>query len=426
MGFVEELKWRGMIHDMTPGTEERFKEGPVTGYVGFDPTASSLQVGNLVAIMLLVHLQRTGNKPIALVGGATGMVGDPSGKSDERNLLTQDEVEFNVGAIKNQLEHFLDFSCKDNPAEIVNNYDWFKDFLFLDFLRDVGKHLTVNYMMAKDSVQNRLASGLSFTEFSYQLLQGYDYYHLNKSMNCEIQIGGADQWGNITAGTELVRRKTGNRVHALTCPLVTRSDGTKFGKSAAGERLWLDPARTSPYRFYQFWLNLSDEDAARFISVFTLLSKEEIESLKIEHAKAPHNRLLQKAIAEDVTVRVHSKNDYDSAVEASSILFGKGTGEQLARLSKSDFLDIFEGVERYTVPKTQIESGVDIVELLTGLTSVFSSKGEARRMISNGGVSVNKCKVESKSAVIDTSFLLNGNYILVQKGRKNYCILEVK
>ncbi len=426
MDFIEELKWRGMIHDMTPDTDKRMAEGMVVGYAGFDPTAKSLQVGNLVAIMLLVHLQRAGHKPLALVGGATGMVGDPSGKSEERNLLSEEEVQENMNAIKKQLEHFLDFSDVENGAEIVNNYDWFKEFKFLDFLRDAGKHLTVSYMMAKDSVQSRLATGLSFTEFSYQLLQGYDYYHLNETKKCELQIGGSDQWGNITAGTELIRRKSGNKAYALTCPLVTKADGTKFGKSAAGEKLWLDAEMTSPYKFYQFWLNCSDEDAGRFLKVFTLLSKEEIEKLEKDHAEAPHTRLMQKALAEEVTVRVHSQEAYDTAVEASAILFGKGTKESLSKLSKKDFLDIFQGVETFKLPKSEIEEGFTVLDLVSDKTTIFPSKGEARRMIKGNGLSINKEKITDENYKIDSSALLNDAYILAQKGKKNYFIIEVE
>ena len=424
MDFVEELKWREMIHNISPGTQEKLAKGMGAGYVGFDPTAQSLQLGNLAAIMLLVHFQRAGHKPIALVGGATGMIGDPSGKSEERVLMSVDEIGNNLECFKKQLRHFLDFDCGENSAEMVNNYDWFEEVKFLDFLRDVGKYLTISYMIAKDSVQQRLETGISFTEFSYQLLQAYDFYWLNTNMNCILQLGGSDQWGNITTGTELIRRKSGREAFALTCPLVTNADGTKFGKSAAGEKIWLDPKMTSPYKFYQFWLNCTDNDAARYLKIFTLLSQEEIVSLEKEHANAPHERPIQKALARDVTIRVHSQEDYQSAVDASEMLFGEGTTEALKKLPEKELLEIFDGVPRFKVSKTQLESGVNVVILLAEQAQVFSSKGEARRMIQNRGLSVNKVKVTSPEDKVTAESFLNGRYIVVQKGKKNYFILE--
>ena len=424
MDFVEELKWREMIHNISPGTQKELSKGMGAGYVGFDPTASSLQLGNLAAIMLLVHFQRAGHKPIALVGGATGMIGDPSGKSEERVLMSVDEIANNLECFKKQLRHFLDFECGENSAEIVNNYDWFEKVKFLDFLRDVGKYLTVSYMTAKDSVRQRLETGISFTEFSYQLLQAYDFYWLNTNMNCILQLGGSDQWGNITTGTELIRRKSGRGAFALTCPLVTNADGTKFGKSSSGEKIWLDPAMTSPYKFYQFWMNCTDKDAEKYLKVFTLLSKEEIASLVKEHANAPSDRPMQKALARDVTTRVHSHNDYLSAVESSEMLFGKGTTETLQKLPEKALLEIFDGVPRFTVAMTEFQKGVNIVTLLAEQTQVFSSKGEARRMIQNKGLSINKVKVASAATIVTADSFLNGKYIVVQKGKKNYFILE--
>ncbi len=424
MDFVEELKWREMIHNISPGTQEKLAKGMGAGYVGFDPTARSLQLGNLAAIMLLVHFQRAGHKPIALVGGATGMIGDPSGKSEERVLMSVDEIGNNLECFKKQLRHFLDFDCGENSAEMVNNYDWFEEVKFLDFLRDVGKYLTISYMIAKDSVQQRLETGISFTEFSYQLLQAYDFYWLNTNMNCILQLGGSDQWGNITTGTELIRRKSGREAFALTCPLVTNADGTKFGKSAAGEKIWLDPKMTSPYKFYQFWLNSTDNDAARYLKIFTLLSQEEIASLEKEHASAPHERPMQKALARDVTIRVHSHEDYQSAVDASEMLFGEGTTEALKKLPEKELLEMFDGVPRFKVSKTQLESGVNVVTLLAEQIQVFSSKGEARRMIQNRGLSINKVKVTSPEDKVTAESFLNGRYIVVQKGKKNYFILE--
>jgi tyrosyl-tRNA synthetase len=424
MDFIEELRWRGLLHTMVPGTQEKLREGMACGYVGFDPTAPSLQLGNLAAIMLLVHFQRAGHKPLALVGGATGMIGDPSGKSEERVLMSPDEIRYNLERFTVQLRHFLDFDCKGNNAEIVNNYDWFADIKFLEFLRDTGKHLTLSYMIAKDSVQTRLETGISFTEFSYQLLQAYDFYWLNMHKNCILQLGGSDQWGNITSGTELIRRKSGREAFGLTCPLVTRADGTKFGKSAAGEKIWLDPSMTSPYKFYQFWINSADDEAVRFLKIFTLLSNEEISALEREQAGAAHERPVQKALAREVTVRVHSEAAWRSAVDASEILFGKGTTSMLGKLSEKEFLDIFEGVPRFTVSRSAVEHGVDVVSLLAEKTAVFTSKGEARRMIQNRGVQINKIPVDTQEHLVDAQSLLKGRYLLVQKGRKNYVIIE--
>ncbi len=424
INFIEELRWRGMIHDVMPGTEEQLNKEMTTGYVGFDPTADSLHIGNLVPIMLLMHFQRAGHKPIVLVGGATGMVGDPSGKSEERKLLSVEDINHNLESQKKQLMSFLNFEDGENRAEVVNNYDWFKDFTFLDFIRDVGKHITVNYMMAKDSVKKRLETGMSFTEFTYQLVQGYDFYWLYKNKNCKLQLGGSDQWGNIVTGTELIRRKAQGEAFALTCPLITKADGSKFGKSEGGN-VWLDPKRTSPYKFYQYWLNVSDEDAENFIKLFTLLSKEEIETLVEEHSKAPHLRILQKALAKDVTVRVHSEDDYNAAVEASQILFGKGTTETLRNLSEDMLLSVFEGVPQSTVAKSEVEAGIGVIDFLSEKTGIFGSKGEARRMLKDNGVSINKSKVKDDYA-IGTKDLLNGKYILAQKGKKNYFLVTVE
>jgi len=423
MNFIEELRWRGMLHDSTPGTEEHLNGKTCTGYTGFDPTASSLHIGNLVPIMLLVHFQRAGHAPIALVGGATGMIGDPSGKSMERNLLSVDEIEHNLVCIRKQLEKFLDFDGA-NAAQIVNNHDWFKEMRFLDFLRDVGKHLTVNYMVAKESVKNRWDNGISFTEFSYQLLQGYDFYWLYTNKKCELQIGGSDQWGNITSGVELVRRKAGGSAFAVTCPLLTRADGSKFGKTAGGESVWLDPQQTSPYKFYQYWLNAADADAPKLLRTFTLLPKEQIEVLEKEHAEAPHLRAMQKALAEDVTVRVHSRDDYNRAVEAAGILFGKGTTETLRGLSENDFLAVFEGVPQAEVSRTELEAGITVVDLAGDKTSMFASKGEARRMITQGGLSINREKCGDPMETITTDKLLQNRYLLLQKGKKGYFIVK--
>ncbi len=423
--FITELKWRGLIHDMTPGTEEQLKKELTTAYVGIDPTADSLHIGHLVSIMMLKHLQRAGHKPIALIGGATGMIGDPSGKSEERVLLKEDTLRKNQEAIRKQLARFLDFNAdSDNHAEIVNNYDWMKNFSFLGFLRDVGKHLTVNYMMAKDSVKNRLETGLSFTEFSYQLVQGYDFYHLFTEKGCTLQMGGSDQWGNITSGTELIRRKAGGEAHGITCPLITKTDGGKFGKTEKGN-IWLDAEKTSPYTFYQFWLNCSDDDAAKYVKIFTLFSKEEIEKISAEHAEAPHQRALQKALAKDLTIRIHSEKDYQTALEASEILFGKGTEENLRKLDNVTLLTVFEGVPQYIVPYNKIQDGIGMVDFLADATAIFNSKGEARRMLKDNGVSVNKVKVKEDTS-IRSSDLLNNRYILVQKGKKNYFLVIVE
>jgi tyrosyl-tRNA synthetase len=422
--FVEELKWRGMLHDSMPGTEELLNKEMVTGYIGFDPTADSLGVGNMVQIMTLLHFQQAGHKPIALVGGATGMVGDPSGKSAERNLLDETTLNHNLACQRKQLEKFLNFNSGANSAEIVNNYDWFKGFSFLEFIRDVGKHISVNYMLAKDSVKSRLENGMSFTEFSYQLVQGYDFYYLWKNKGVKLQMGGSDQWGNIVTGTELIRRKGAGEAFAITTPLIKKADGSKFGKSESGN-VWLDRAKTSPYKFYQFWLNASDEDAKTYIRIFTLFTKEEIENLETEQAKAPHLRTLQKTLAKDITIRVHSEADYNAAVEASEILFGKGTTESLQKLSEDDFLSVFEGVEQFELSKSDIETGINIVDLVTEKTNIFPSKGEARKMIQGGGVAINKTKIENLELVVDVKSLINNKYILVQKGKKNYYVIKV-
>jgi len=424
MNFIEELEWRGMIHDIMPGTQEQLKKEMTTAYVGYDPTCDSLHIGNLATIMMLKHFQLAGHKPIALVGGATGMVGDPSGKSEERNLLDEKTLRENQEGIKKELLKFLDFDPNlKNGAELVNNYDWTKEFSFLSFLREVGKHLTVNYMMAKDSVKKRLETGLSFTEFSYQLLQAYDFYYLYKEKNCNFQMGGSDQWGNITAGTELIRRMEGGEAFALTCPLITRADGGKFGKTEEGT-VFLSPKYTSPYKFYQYWLNASDEDAERYIKIFTLLSHEEIDRLIEEHREAPHLRKLQKRVGKEVTFMVHSEADFLAAVEASQILFGKGTAQSLGELSENDLLAVFEGVPRFTISKTELEAGINILDLLAVKASVFPSKGEARRMIKGGGVSVNKTKITSSEETVFANALLNDKFIIAQKGKKNYFLLE--
>jgi tyrosyl-tRNA synthetase len=427
MNFVEELKWRGMLHDVMPGTEEQLDKELTSAYLGIDPTADSLHIGHLVGVMVLKHFQLAGHKPIALIGGATGMIGDPSGKSEERNLLDEPTLRHNQECIKMQLAKFLDFeSDAPNVAVLVNNYDWMKEISFLDFIRDIGKHITVNYMMAKDSVKKRLSAeskeGMSFTEFTYQLVQGYDFLWLYQHMNCKLQMGGSDQWGNITTGTELIRRKAGGEAFALTVPLITKADGTKFGKTEQGN-VWLDPERTTPYQFYQFWLNASDEDAERYIKIFTALSKEEIDALVAEHKTAPHARTLQKRLAEEVTVMVHSKEDYEMAVEASQILFGKGTAEQLRKLDEKTFLSVFEGVPQFQVAKTELDQGINVVDLLAEKTEVFPSKGELRRTIKGNGLSINKEKVDDENLVINSDFLIGGKYILAQKGKKNYFLI---
>ena len=430
MNFVEELKWRGMVHTMMPGTEELLQKEMVTAYVGIDPTADSLHIGHLCGIMMLRHLQRCGHKPLALVGGATGMIGDPSGKSAERNLLDEETLRHNQECIKKQLSKFLDFeSDAPNRAELVNNYDWMKDFSFLDFARTVGKHITVNYKMAKESVQKRLngeaRDGLSFTEFTYQLLQGYDFLHLYETKNCKLQMGGSDQWGNITTGAELIRRTNGGEVFALTCPLITKADGGKFGKTESGN-VWLDPRYTSPYKFYQFWLNVSDDDAARYIKIFTSLPKDEIEALIAEHTQAPHLRLLQKRLAKEVTIMVHSEADYNAAVDASNILFGNATSEALHKLDEDTLLAVFEGVPRYEVSRDELSAGVKAVDLFAEKAPVFASKGEMRKLVQGGGVSLNKEKLAAFDQLITTADLLNDKYLLVQRGKKNYYLIIAK
>ena len=421
MNFIEELKWRGMIHDIMPGTEDQFEKEMTSAYIGFDPTADSLHIGSLVQIMILVHLQRCGHKPFALLGGATGMVGAPSGKCKERNLLDEKTLNHNLTSVQKQLEQFLDFDCEENSAEVVNNYDWFKEFNFLDFIRDVGKHMSVNYMMAKDSVKSRLESGMSFTEFSYQLVQGYDFYWLWKNKNCKVQLGGSDQWGNIVTGTELVRRKGEGKAFAVTTPLIKKADGGKFGKTENGN-VWLDKTKTSPYKFYQFWLNSTDDDAKNYIKIFTLKSQQEIEKLIAEHDETPHLRILQKAIAEEVTTRVHSKEDLEMAIKASNILFGKSTAEDLKSLDEDTFLSVFEGVPQFEISKADL--GLGILDIVAEKTQIFASKGEARRMISSNAVSINKEKITEDIQVSEND-LLNRKYILAQKGKKNYFLIIV-
>ena len=415
-----------MLHDIMPGTEELFNKEVCSVYLGIDPTADSLHIGHLVGIMMLSHLQRCGHRPIALLGGATGMIGDPSGKSQERNLLDEATLRHNQECIKKQLSKFLDFDSKEpNAALLVNNYDWMSKFSFLEFIRDIGKHLTVNYMMAKDSVKKRFngeGDGMSFTEFSYQLVQGYDFLHLYQTENCKVQMGGSDQWGNITTGTELIRRMLNGEAYALTCPLITKADGGKFGKTEKGN-VWLDPARTSPYAFYQFWLNCSDDDSKRYIRIFTHFTKEEIEEMERQHDAEPHLRILQKALAKDLTVRVHSQEDYDAAVNASEILFGKGTAENLAALSEEMFLSVFEGVPQFEVPTTVLDETCGVIDFLAKHTQVFNSNGEARRMLKDNGVAINKTKVK-EDKIVTKDDLLNGKYILVQKGKKNYYIVK--
>ena len=427
--FIEELRWRGMIHDMIPGTEEQLLKECTSAYLGIDPTADSLHIGHLVGVMMLRHLQRAGHRPLALIGGATGMIGDPSMKSAERNLLDEETLRHNQECIKRQLAKFLDFdSGAPNAAVLVNNYDWMKDYSFLAFIRDIGKHITVNYMMAKDSVKKRLngenSAGMSFTEFSYQLLQGYDYLYLYRNYGCRLQMGGSDQWGNITTGTELIRRKEGGEAYALVCPLITKADGGKFGKTESGN-VWLDPARTSPYAFYQFWLNVNDADAARYIKIFTTLGQEEIAQLEQEQAAAPHLRPLQKRLAEELTTLVHSRADYEAAVSASSILFGQGTKEQLQALDEGTLLSVFEGVPQFEVSRDTLSSGVKIADLLTEQAAVLPSKGELRKLIAAGGLSLNKEKVTSPEDLVGTEHLIAGRFLLVQRGKKNYYLLIV-
>lgn len=428
--FVEELRWRGMLQDMIPGTEEQLQKEVTTAYLGIDPTADSLHIGHLCGIMMLRHLQRCGHKPIALIGGATGMIGDPSGKSAERNLLNEETLAHNVACIKQQLERFLDFNSKEpNAAELVNNYDWMKDFTFIDFARNIGKLITVNYMMAKDSVKKRFNGefncGMSFTEFTYQLLQGYDFYYLNAHKGCKLQMGGSDQWGNITTGMELIKKMTGNEAYALTCPLITKADGKKFGKTEQGN-IWLSKQYTSPYRFYQFWLNVSDDDAKRYIKIFTSLEKDEIDALIAEHDQAPHLRVLQKKLAEEVTIMVHSREDYKQAVEATNILFGKATKEALEKLDEQTFLQVFEGVQRFTISKSELEAGIAPLDLLAEKTQIFPSKGEARKMMQANGFSMNKEKLTDVQTPIDAKALINGKYILFQKGKKDYFIVAAE
>ena len=428
MNFVEELKWRGMIHDIMPGTEEQLEKEITTAYIGFDPSADSLHIGNLVGIMMLKHFQMKGHKPVALVGGATGMIGDPSGRSLERNLLDEKTLRYNQECIKKQLSKFLDFT-EDTPnkAVMVNNYDWMKDYSYLDFIRDIGKHLTVNYMMAKDSVKKRLGddskSGMSYTEFSYQLIQGYDFLYLNQKMNCKLQMGGSDQWGNIVTGTELIRRKTGGEAYALTSPLITKADGGKFGKTEEGN-IWLDPTLTSPYRFYQFWLNVADEDAEKYIKIFTLLDRSEIDELIKKHREVPHERILQKTLAREVTILVHSEDDYKSAIDASNILFGNATTESLAGIKESVFLSVFEGVPRFEISSETLPCSLS--ELLTSKTNIFYSKGESRRLIDGGGLFINKVKITNQELAISQKDLINKKYLIVQKGKKNYYLVIVR
>ncbi|MFO7843813.1 MAG: tyrosine--tRNA ligase [Bacteroidales bacterium] len=428
MNFVEELKWRGMLHDIMPGTEEQLDKEMTAAYVGIDPTANSLHIGHLVSVMMLKHFQAAGHKPLVLVGGATGMIGDPSGKSQERNLLDEKTLRYNQDCLKKQLEKLLDFSAaKENNAEMVNNYDWMKEYSFLEFIRDIGKHITVNYMMAKDSVKKRIGeeskTGMSFTEFSYQLVQGTDFWHLYKTKNCKLQMGGSDQWGNITTGTELIRRKEGGEAFALTCPLITKADGNKFGKTEEGN-VWLDPELTSPYKFYQFWLNVSDEDAEKYMKIFTMLPQGEIDSLIEQHREEPHRRILQQRLAKEVTVMVHSEEDYHTAVAASNILFGKATTDELKSLDEKTFLSVFEGVPMFDIERAKIDAGVNVLDLLAVETQVFPSKGELRRLIKGGGVSVNKEKIPNEEISVTSDRLLNDKYILIQKGKKNYFLIK--
>lgn len=430
MNFVDELKWRGMIHDIMPGTEELLAKGQTTAYVGIDPTADSLHVGHLVSVMMMKHFQMAGHKPIFIIGGATGMIGDPSGKSQERNLLDEATVQKNMTAIKAQLSRFIDFnSTASNAAVMLNNYDWMKQFSFLDFIREIGKHITVNYMMAKDSVKKRLSSessqGMSFTEFTYQLVQGYDFLYLRKNYDCMLQMGGSDQWGNITTGGELIRRKAGLDAYGLTWPLMTKSDGKKFGKTESGN-IWLDPARTSPYKFYQFWLNTTDEDAARYIKIFTILPPAEIDALIAEHQEAPHLRKLQKSLAKEITCLIHGEDAYLSALEASQILFGNATSETLRKIDEPTFLSVFEGVPQFEVAAQDLKAGMAIVDFLAEKTAIMSSKGEARRALKSNAISINKEKVGGEEFTLDESHLINGKYILAQSGKKNYFLVIVK
>lgn len=428
--FVKELRWRGMIHDITNGTEDQLLKEMTSGYVGIDPTADSLHIGHLVSVMMLMHMQISGHRPIALIGGATGMIGDPSGKSQERSLIDEETLRKNEQAIKRQLSKFLNFEDGLNKALLVNNYDWMKSFSFLDFIRDIGKHLTVNYMMAKDSVKKRISStsksGMSFTEFSYQLVQGYDFLHLYQNENCKLQMGGSDQWGNIVTGTELIRRKLGfeQNAYAVTCPLITKADGSKFGKTESGN-IWLDPEKTSPYEFYQFWLNVSDEDAEKYIKIFTLFSQEEIDQLVDTHKKEPHQRLIQKELAKDITCRVHSEEAYNAAIEASQILFGKGTTEMLKNMDEKMLLSVFKGVPQTEVSRKEFDDGIGLLDFLSAKAGAFKSNGEARRMIKDNAVLINKARIDD-SFELTSECLLNNKYVLVQKGKKHYFLVKVE
>jgi tyrosyl-tRNA synthetase len=424
MNFVDDLRWRGLLHDIMPGTEEELAKGMVSGYIGFDPTADSLHVGSLSQIFTLVRFQKAGHKPFALVGGATGMIGDPTGKSAERNLLSEEELAKNLKGIQKQLEQFLDFDCGANSAEIVNNYDWFKNYTFLDFIKDAGKHITVNYMMAKDSVKKRLESevGMSFTEFTYQLIQGFDFYHLWKNKNIMLQMGGSDQWGNIVTGTEFIRRKAGGQAFALTSPLIRKADGTKFGKTEGGN-IWLDPKKTSPYQFYQFWMNATDEDAANFIKIFTFFTQVEVDALIAEHEKAPHLRVLQKALAEDVTAKLHGTAALETAIKTTEFLFGNGSLDFLKNLSDEEVIGVFEGIAQLKIEKSSVEAGLDIVNLLAENTQIFPSKGEAKKMIQGGGVSINREKINAVDTIITKNHLINDKFIVAQKGKKNYFLI---
>jgi len=424
MNFIDELKWRGMINDLTPGLEEKLLSGVNSAYVGFDPTAPSLHIGNLAPLMLLTHFQNCGHKPILLLGGATAMIGDPSGKSSERQLLKQEEINKNLLAIKNQLKTFLDFDSKEKGAEFVNNLDWMQSMNFNKFLREIGKHITVNYMLSKDSVKNRMETGISFTEFSYQLIQAYDFLYLYKSKNCLIQIGGSDQWGNITSGIELIRKKENKQSYALTCPLLTKSDGSKFGKTEEGN-IWLDPDRTSPYKFFQYWLNISDDDAKKCIRFFSVLNKDKILSIEKSHEESPHLRILQNELAKEMTCRVHGNDSYMKAVEGSKILFGKNTKENLEQVSEADFLMFFEGVPTHSVSRNEIVKGIDILNLLTEKTSAFNSKGELRRMLQSNAISLNKEKINIEKNITEND-LINNRYLLIQKGKKNYIIIKIE
>jgi tyrosyl-tRNA synthetase len=427
MNFVEELRWRGMLHDIMPGTEDLLNKGMASGYIGFDPTADSLHVGHLTQIMTLIHFQRAGHKPYALVGGATGMVGDPSGKSQERNLLSEEVLQHNLESVQRQLEKFLDFNTGANSAQMVNNYDWFKNFTFLDFIRDVGKHLTVNYMMAKDSVKKRLEgdTGMSFTEFTYQLVQGYDFYYLWKHNNCVLQMGGSDQWGNIVTGTELIRRKDQGEAYALTTQLIKKADGTKFGKTESGA-VWLDAKRTSPYQFYQFWLNTSDIDAKAYIRIFTLFDREVIEAMEAEQDAAPHTRVLQKALAKDITIRVHGEAEYEKAIKSTEFLFGNTGIDFLNELTHDEVLALFSGVPNFTIDAKELEAGISAADLLAAKTTVFPSKGEAKKMIQGGGVAINKLKINTPDDIYQADKLINNRFLVAQKGKKNYFLIVVE